>query len=333
MYSWGELLMTDNNLSFEILCLILFTGVVVSTIIRRKTGVNPGGVITAPFLVFSFYFSYIWGLTIVLLSYLISKIYNKYFSHIYQGRNPTYIIVFISMLFVYAATWFYSYFQIIPDLNINFIYGLIIPGIIALALRKQDVKKTYIYTFISLIITVLVSFILYFILVKVFNYNFFNIEKLRYHSETLTLHYGFFLSLISIITSFIIYHFTKIKSGGYIVLPYIAMLLFNFKNLAIFFTILIMIHLITKMVRSYTLLFGINRYVFVLCMAILLVWITEVIGLRLDPTFTPFMSVNILPILALASITNDFSTQKLRNTAPLLLINLSVVGLAYQFFK
>jgi hypothetical protein len=325
--------MTDDFFSFEILSMILFVGVVVSTLIKRKTGINPGGIITAPFLAISFYFSFIWGLTILVCSYVLYHIYNKYFYHIYQGRKPMYITVLISMLLIYSIAWFYSYFHIIPQLDINNIYCLIVPAFIVSAIRKQGVEKTYIYTFISLTITALVSFAIYVVAARVFHYNFSYIEQIRRTSETLTLHHWFLLSLVSMVTSFIIYHFTKIKSGGYIVIPYIALLLFHPRNIVIFFVILFIIHLITKIVRHYTLLFGITRYVFVFCLSILVVWLTEVIGHRFDPTFSAFLGANTLPILALASITNDFSTQKARKTAPFLLINLAVVGLVFFFVK
>lgn len=325
--------MLENIHSFEILNLILLVGVITSTILRRKTGINPGGIITAPLLVLSFYFSFIWGMTIVVLSYLIYKIYDKYLSHIYFGRNPMYITSILSILFVYGMAWTYGHLKIIPDMDINFIYGLILPAIIASALRKQGVKNTYLYTFISVVINVVVFLMVYFIAKNVFNDNFFYIEQLRRGTETLNLHYGILLILISIIVSFITYRITKIKPGGYIVLPFIAVMLFNLKSLAIFIIMLIFVHFLIKLIRRHTLLFGITRFSLVLCVSIVLVWSIELISLKTDTKFSPFMGANIFPALALASITNDFSVQKARHTLPVLLINLAVVGIVYYFIR
>src|SRR3989304_4329384 len=123
-------------------------------------------------------------------------------------------------------------------------------------------------------------------------------EQLRASTNNITLSTGFILFFASIISSYVIYYFTKIKSGGYIVLPFLALLLFNPKSLLIF-----------------------------------VVWVIESAGLRIDPTFSPFLGANIFPALALASITNDFSVQKARNTAPMLILNLIIVGIVYFFVR
>jgi hypothetical protein len=92
-------------------------------------------------------------------------------------------------------------------------------------------------------------------------------------------------------------------------------------------------HLLMKVIRHYTVLFGITRYTFVLCTSILLIWAIEVVMLRMDRSFSPFLGANIYPALVLASITNDFSTQKARNTIPILLLNLAIVATIYYFIR
>ncbi|OGC48955.1 hypothetical protein A3F07_03900 [candidate division WWE3 bacterium RIFCSPHIGHO2_12_FULL_38_15] len=325
--------MSNQINSLEMLSLILFIGVVTSLIVRRKTGINPGGIITAPFLVLSFYYSFIWGVTLIIISLLIYKIYNKYLHSFYYGRTPMYIYSIMSVLFVYAIAWIYGYFKIIPDFNINFVYGLILPAILTVALRKQGVRKTMIYTAITVVITALVSLVIFYISNNIFQYNFYYMEQLRASTNNITLSTGFILFFASIISSYVIYYFTKIKSGGYIVLPFLALLLFNPKSLLIFVVTLIFMHLLFKAIRHYTLIVGITRYTFVLCTAILVVWVIESAGLRIDPTFSPFLGANIFPALALASITNDFSVQKARNTAPMLILNLIIVGIVYFFVR
>ncbi|HLB51790.1 hypothetical protein A3F07_04625 [candidate division WWE3 bacterium RIFCSPHIGHO2_12_FULL_38_15] len=325
--------MQINLDNIEILSLILCIGVITATIIRRRTGINPGGIITSPFMVISFIFSPLWGITLLVLGYIVYKIYNRFFTQVYFGRYPMYITGILSIVLVYATALIYTKLNLVSQMNLNHLYGLIVPAIIAMAIRKQGPEKTYKYTVLSTLISGIIFSAVYLAITAIFKYDFYEIEGLREGLQDFSLNNSFILILVSILVSFVIYYFTKIKSGGYIVLPYLAVLAFYPKNLLIFALSLLFLIWIVKLLKHYTLVVGITRYTLVLCVAIVLVGTIETYLLRNGFTISPFMGANIFPALALAAIANDFAVQKTRKTIPYLALNLAVVGIVYFFLR
>jgi hypothetical protein len=157
-------------------------------------------------------------------------------------------------------------------------------------------------------------------------HDFHALDRLTAQRELLHLGWGALLSLISIVIGFAAYKAWRIKSAGYIMLPFLATLcVVSPWNFVLVLGLALLVYGITSLMRRFSLLVGIGRYTFVFAVTIPLVWTTEYLLLHHSPNFSPFMGTSIFAALAIAVLVNEHSIFGIRRATPVLAASLATM--------
>lgn len=310
---------------FEFSNLTLLIGVLTASTVRRVYGINPGGVIAAPFLILATVSSPVWSASLLVMGVIIAMIYKRFFSHIFLGRQPLFIMAALSVTSMTIIGTVLQHYRIIPPSDLNYPLGIILPAILASAITKQGISETYRYTFLATAITALGVAIVYTASSKL-GYDFHVLDRLIAQRETLHIGWAAVLSLLSIAIGFVIYKIRNVKSAGYIMLPFLAtMCVVSPWNFVMIITLAVLAYGITTVMRHYSLLIGIGRYTFVAALSITLVWTAEYILLTHTETFSPFMGTSVFAALAIAVLVNEHSLYGVKRAVPMLALSLTVM--------
>jgi|GEM_PF-2164231 len=310
-------------LGFEFSNLTLLIGVLVSTRILRVTGTNPGGIVGASLLVLAFVSSPWWALGIIVASIVISLVYKRFFSHIFLGRRPLFIMVGMSLAIMTAVGVLMQKNHLIPPSDLNYPLGIILPAIVASVINKQGVIKTYRYLGLAVLVTVLIVAAIYsFGLLLGHDYH--ALDRTLAQRQILYIDWGVLFSMLSVGLGFLLYLKTGVKSAGYIMLPFLAaILVVSPLNFGLMIGLAIIAYVLTAYMRGKSLYFGVERYSFVLVVSILLVWSFEYGLLHFTRGFSPFLGTSIFAALAIAVIVNEHILYSVRKTAPLFAVSLA----------
>ncbi len=310
---------------FEFSNLTLLVGVLTAATVRRVYGINPGGVIAAPFLILATVSSPIWSVSLLIMGIVIAMIYKRFFSHIFLGRQPLFIMAGLSITSMTIIGTLLQHYNIIPPSDLNYPLGIILPAILASAITKQGISETYRYTFLATTLTGVGVAIIYLTSSRL-GYDFHTLDRLIAQRETLHIGWGAILSLLSIVIGFVIYKIRNVKSAGYIMLPFLAtMCVVSPWNFVMIITLAIIAYGITTVMRHYSLLIGIGRYTFVAALSITLVWSAEYFLLYHTATFSPFMGTSVFAALAIAVLVNEHSLYGVKRAAPMLALSLAIM--------
>jgi hypothetical protein len=319
--------MFHQLLGFEFSNLTLLIGVLVSTRILRVTGTNPGGIVGASLLILAFVSSAWWGLSIIAMSIIISLIYKRFYSHIFLGRRPLFIMAGMSIIGMTIIGVILQHYHLIPPSDFNYPLGIILPAIIASVINKQGVKKTYLYLGSAVAITVAIVAVIY-TLGLLTGHNYHALDDTLAKRQVLYIDWGVVFSFLSVGLGFALYLLTGVKSAGYIMLPFLAAIfLVSPANFLLIVSLVVVAYIMTAYMRSKSLFFGVERYSFVLVISILLVWTIEYVLLRLTHSFSPFLGTSIFAALSIAVIVNEHILYSVRKTAPLFVVSLACMVL------
>jgi hypothetical protein len=310
---------------FEFSNLTLLVGVLVSSNIRRVYGINPGGVVAAPFLILALVSSPIWACSLLIMGIVIALLYKKFFSRVFLGRQPLFIMAGMSVASMTLIGTLLQHYKIIPPTDLNYPLGIILPAILASTITKQGIAQTYQYTFFATALTAIGVTLIYATGTKL-GYDFHGLDNLIAQRETLHIGWGALLSLLSIGIGFVIYKIRGVKSAGYIMLPFLAtMCVVSPWNFVIIIGLAALSYGITCLMRRYSLIVGIGRYTFVAALSVALVWTAEYILLHKTATFSPFMGTSVFAALAIAVLVNEHSIYGVRKAAPMLALSLAIM--------
>lgn len=310
---------------FEFSNLTLVVGVLVATAVLRTTGINPGGILAAAFLILAAVNSIWWAMALPFVGILIALVYKRFFSHIYLGRQPLFIMAAMSVVIMSLIGLVMQQYGLVDSGDYTFPLGIILPAILASTITKQGISQTFVYTLIATSITVAVIGIIYASGLAL-GHDFHAIDRLIDGRESLQFGLSALLSLVSVAIGFTIYKIRKVKSAGYIMLPFLATLcIVSPRNFALVIGLAIIAYAATSLMRRYSLMLGVGRYSFVLVLAVALVWAVEYYILHHSSTFSPFMGTSIFAALAIAVLVNEHSIYGVRRTAPLFALSLAIM--------
>ncbi len=321
----GLLLQIHQLSGFEFSNLTLLVGVIVATYVLRTTGYSPGGILAPAFMVLAIVSSIWWALLLPIIGMVVAVMYKQFFSKIYMGRQPLFIMAAMSVAIMSIIGTIFQHFEILPVSEINYPLGIILPAILASSITKQGAKQTYNYLSLAIAITVVIIATIYSIGLAA-GHDFHALDRLIADRETLHIGWGAILSLLSIGIGYVIYRIRNVKSAGYIMLPFLATLfVVSFANFVIVICLSVIAYALTSLMRRYSLMLGVGRYSFVLAVAVVMVWTTEYILLTRTTTFSPFMGTSIFASLAIAVLVNEHTIYGVRKAAPLLALSLSIM--------
>jgi hypothetical protein len=308
--------MYDYSISNELARLTIILGIVVSTIIYKRTGLTLGGVIVCGYLALFVGqpLHIIVTLAIAYLTYqIVYKILQKRF--MLNGRKLFEIEILVGLIFqVLWITIIRLFVTINIDLTILYGIGFVLPGVIAHDMGRQGARNTIGSILLGVSIVALIIFPLSAI-EEVLPNLFVRTSPPLLHTQPYTYTYPIQLLPLGIIVSVLLdllaYSKFKVRSGGFVTAAYLA--LFAARPLDVIFVIvasLLTFVFVQLLTSRMVLAFGRTKLGMMILSGVVISWILEIIIINLTHgQFVPWSGfVIIMPTIA-ALIANDFARE------------------------
>lgn len=310
----------------ELASLTLVIGVAASVGVRRLSGVNPGGIIAAAFIVLAAAGSIVWAAAIPFVALAVAWLYKRYFSHIFIGRMPLFIMAGMSVFIMSGIGALLAAANMLSLNDYSLPIGIVTPAIMAWVISRQGRWRTISYTLLTASLTLSLMLGLY-AAGRWFGHDFHAIDHLAAAREHLRLSWQSLLSLASIIVGAGMYYFYGVKPAGYVMLPLLSTLaIVSPLNLCLLLAVAYLTYLIVSYVKRYSLLVGVSRYVYVVVVATVLTWAIQYLLLRITPDASPFMGTGIFAALAVAILVNENILYGARKAMPALVASVAVMA-------
>ena len=187
--------------------------------------------------------------------------------------------------------------------------------------------------FICTLLTLVILLLIYLLFVYVFPVEINTIYPITRGKEHLNITYTLVALCITLTVSYLIYSVQKIRSGGYLIAPFIVALLISPVGGYLFFLGFFVVRWLTQAIcrRSFTI--GLDRYALTLCLSTIYVWGIELLFIRLNPSILPFLGSSLLVIMALMSYVNDSLIYADKNVHKYMLLSIVLAWLVDLFFE
>jgi poly-gamma-glutamate biosynthesis protein PgsC/CapC len=308
--------MYDYSISNELARLTIILGIVVSTIIYKRTGLTLGGVIICGYLALFVGqpLHIIVTLAIAYITYqIVYKILQKRF--MLNGRKLFEIEILVGLIFqVLWITIIRLFVTINIDLTILYGIGFVLPGVIAHDMGRQGARNTIGSILLGVSIVALIIFPLSAI-EEVLPNLFLRTSPPLLHTQPYTYTYPIQLLPLGIIVSVILdllaYSKFKVRSGGFVTAAYLA--LFAARPLDLVFVIvasLLTFVFVQLLTSRMVLAFGRTKLGMMILSGVVISWVLEIIIINLTHgRFVPWSGfVIIMPTIA-SLIANDFARE------------------------
>jgi poly-gamma-glutamate biosynthesis protein PgsC/CapC len=308
--------MYDYSISNELARLTIILGIVVSTIIYKRTGLTLGGVIVCGYLALFVGqpLHIIVTLAIAYLTYqIVYKILQKRF--MLNGRKLFEIEILVGLIFqVLWITIIRLFVTINIDLTILYGIGFVLPGVIAHDMGRQGARNTIGSILLGVSIVALIIFPLSAI-EEVLPNLFVRTSPPLLHTQPYTYTYPIQLLPLGIIVSVLLdllaYSKFKVRSGGFVTAAYLA--LFAARPLDVIFVIvasLLTFVFVQLLTSRMVLAFGRTKLGMMILSGVVISWVLEIIIINLTHgQFVPWSGfVIIMPTIA-SLIANDFARE------------------------
>lgn len=308
--------MYEYFVSNELARLTIILGIVVSTIIYKRTGLTLGGVIVCGYLAL-FVGQPIHILVTVIFSYItyqiVYKILQKRF--MLNGRSLFEIEILVGLIF--QVSWF-TIIKTLGIINVDLalLYGIgfVLPGVIAHDMGRQGPRNTLGSILLGVFIVALIIFPLSAIEELLPNF-FLRTSSPLLRTQPYTYAYPINLLPYGIIASVAIdllaYSKFRARSGGFVTAAYLALFAFRpldllFLVLASLLTFLFVQFLTARMVLA----FGRTKLGIMILSGVVISWLLEIMMINLtNGQFIPWSGfVVIMPTIA-SLIANDFARE------------------------
>jgi poly-gamma-glutamate biosynthesis protein PgsC/CapC len=308
--------MYEYSMSNELARLTIILGIVVSTIIYKRTGLTLGGVIVCGYLTL-FIGQPIHILVTLGISYLTYQIVYKVLQKRFMlnGRKLFEVEILIGLIF--QALWI-TMIKLVGlfdmDLTILYAIGFVLPGVVAHDMGRQGPKNTLGSIMLGVSIVALIVFPLS--AIEELLPNFF----LRSSSPLLrTQPYAYaypvgllpFGIIASVVLDLLAYSLFKMRSGGFVTAAYLA--LFALRPLDLIFMVAasILTFLFVQLLTArFVLAFGRTKLGMMILSGVVISWLLEIAVINFTQgQFVPWSGfVIIMPTIA-SLIANDFARE------------------------
>jgi poly-gamma-glutamate biosynthesis protein PgsC/CapC len=308
--------MYDYSISNELARLTIILGIVVSTIIYKRTGLTLGGVIVCGYLALFVGqpLHIIVTLSTAYLTYqIVYKILQKRF--MLNGRKLFEIEILVGLIFqVLWITIIRLFVTINIDLTILYGIGFVLPGVIAHDMGRQGARNTIGSILLGVSIVALIIFPLSAI-EEILPNLFVRTSPPLLHTQPYTYTYPIQLLPLGIIVSVVLdllaYSKFKMRSGGFVTAAYLA--LFAARPLDVIFVIvasLLTFVFVQLLTSRMVLAFGRTKLGMMILSGVVISWVLEIIIINLTHgQFVPWSGfVIIMPTIA-SLIANDFARE------------------------
>jgi poly-gamma-glutamate biosynthesis protein PgsC/CapC len=308
--------MYDYSISNELARLTIILGIVVSTIIYKRTGLTLGGVIICGYLALFVGqpLHIIVTLTIAYLTYqIVYKILQKRF--MLNGRKLFEIEILVGLVFQVLWIIVIRLFRTTNiDLTILYGIGFVLPGVIAHDMGRQGARNTIGSILLGVSIVALIIFPLSAIEELLPNL-FLRTSSPLLRTQPYTYTYPIQLLPLGIIVSVFLdllaYSKFKVRSGGFVTAAYLA--LFAARPLDLIFVIgasLLTFIFVQLLTSQMVLAFGRTKLGMMILSGVVISWVLEIMIINLtNGRFVPWSGfVIIMPTIA-SLIANDIARE------------------------
>ena len=313
--------MYDYSMSNELARLTIILGIVVSTIIYKRTGLTLGGVIVCGYLALFVGqpLHILVTLTIAYVTYqIVYKILQKRF--MLNGRKLFEIEILVGLVFQVVWLVIIRLFGTMSiDLTILYGIGFVLPGVIAHDMGRQGARNTIGSILLGVSIVALIIYPLLAIEELLPNL-FVRTSSPLLRAQPYTYTYPIQLLPIGIIVSVFLdllaYSKFHMRSGGFVTAAYLA--LFASRPLDLIFVIVasIITYIFVQLLTSrYVLAFGRTKLGMMILSGVVISWLLEIVIINLTHgRFVPWSGfVIIMPTIA-SLIANDFAREGTTST-------------------
>ena len=308
--------MYDYYVSNELARLTIILGIVVSTIIYKRTGLTLGGVIVCGYLAL-FVGQPIHIIVTLIISYLTYQIVYKILQKRYMlnGRSLFEVEILVGLVFQVLWLTIIKTLGIINiDLTILFSIGFVLPGVVSHDMGRQGPKNTIGSILLGVLIVSLIIFPLS--AIEELLPNFFlrssspllRTQPYAYAYPIQLLPYGI---IASVFLDLLAYSKFKARSGGFVTAAYLA--LFALRPLDLLFVVVagILTFIFVQFLTSRMVLaFGRTKLGIMILAGVVISWLFEIIIINItNGQFIPWSGfVVIMPTIA-SLIANDFARE------------------------
>ncbi|RYX78704.1 hypothetical protein EON76_03235 [bacterium] len=292
--------------SLDLTRIVVLLGAVLALLYKKKFGITPGGIIVPGTLAYILsYSTFLFFLTVLLgiLYYCIHKItFDRY-----AISKQTTTLLIMSMSVILGLVISYA-LQINHLLSYEmFALNLITPGLIALSAIKYKLTDvilgTLSVTFITLSIGLALAALIPFSMLSELSVSLGGYTHLGLDNPYV------FLPL-SILVTVLMYFRFGVRSGGYLIAPYVVAVIYSspIQGLMLLAAIAFS-YIIVKTVQRYSLLIGLERFVFCLFVGYILATIIDLIAAHIS--IPGYRVAPLILMSAIAVITNDLTLHTL----------------------
>lgn len=296
--------------SFDLVRAVFLIGAVLALLYKKKLGVTPGGVIVPGTLAGILFNSFAAFLLVLASSFVCLVLYKLLFGkYALAKRWSAFIIIGMSVSLGLGAMAFAGQTHVLSQEAL--ILSLVTPGLITISARKYGFVKV---TFGALTVTGLscaAAWLLY-TLLPYETLTYLSVHLAAYAPLTLTNPY---VALpVSLAISLLMYYRFGVRSGGYLIAPFLATVVANSPLQALLIAAGIgLSYFIIQAIQKYTLAFGLERFVISLFLGYFVVTIIDLLAITvgLGEGYSP---APLVLIIAVAVIVNDLSLQAASRT-------------------
>jgi poly-gamma-glutamate biosynthesis protein PgsC/CapC len=305
--------MYEYSISNELARLTIILGIVVSTIIYKRTGLTLGGVIVCGYLAL-FIGQPIHIVVTLAISYLTYEIVYKVLQQRFMlnGRKLFEVEILVGLVFqVLWITVIRLFGMINVDLTILYAIGFVLPGVIAHDMGRQGPRNTLGSILLGVSIVALIIFPLAAIeelLPNLFVRTSSPLLRTQPYDYAYPLQLLPFGIMVSVFIDLLAYSKFKARSGGFVTAAYLA--LFAIRPLDLIFLIvasLLTFIFVQLLTGRLVLAFGRTKLGMMILSGVVISWLLEIAIINLtDGRFVPWSGfVVIMPTIA-SLLANDF---------------------------
>lgn len=305
--------MYEYSISNELARLTIILGIVVSTIIYKRTGLTLGGVIVCGYLAL-FIGQPIHILVTLVISYFTYQIVYKVLQQRFMlnGRKLFEVEILVGLAFQVMWIMIIRWFGMINvDLTILYAIGFVLPGVIAHDMGRQGPRNTLGSILLGVSIVALIIFPLAAIeelLPNLFVRTSSPLLRTQPYDYAYPLELLPFGIMVSVFIDLLAYSKFKARSGGFVTAAYLALFAVRPFDLVFLIVASLLTFIFVQLLTSNLVLaFGRTKLGMMILSGVVISWLLEIAIINLtDGRFVPWSGfVVIMPTIA-SLIANDF---------------------------
>lgn len=290
--------------SLELSRFVFVIGAFLALLYKRKSGITPGGIIVPAFLALILDQSFTWFITLLLTAAATQGLYRISIASIALSKHWVVfwnIAISVLLVLLVKATIFSDYLT--TELVL---FGVALPGLIAANARHYGAHRVYFGTLLVTAGTVLAGMLLS----KLIPFGY--ATELTVHLsvyKTLTIENTFPMIIATLLTGAILYKKLNVRTGGYILAPFVALLAYTSPIEFILFLLFTAIgYFLVQLVLKYSLITGLERFVLSLIISASFVTFIDILGAS---NIVPFyVASSMILVVAMGVYINDLCLQK-----------------------